>query len=280
MPNTNDLFKQERTDVLRLFTAVALNNFGGENISDIRYAFNRAASYVEQQPGIVEYYHYGKENVGATDGTDFRRLLHDITEKSPDAEVRQRAYECLGSISQRNSDFVHPHYDLEKLRHRIFNDPEDGARAAALKAYSNIAHTKHANPHAFKSIEAQHTWVNVPDAGHTYTLHSYPPHPTVAYGLQPIPHADALAALCARALRMKNSPSLRLAAAEELRDLEQKYETGGTNEAPGADFKSLARTYVRPLAAQEQDPAVRAVLNSIIDMKDSILPILSLRPKL
>jgi len=279
MLNTNDLFKQERTDVLRLFTAVALNNFGQENLTDIRYAFNRAASYVEQQAGIVEYYHHGKEKVGATDGTDFRRLLHDITEKSPDAALRCRAYECLGNISQRDTDFVHPHYDLEKLRYRIFKDPDDEARAAALKAYANIAHTKHANPNAFKAIEAQQTWVTVPGAGHTYTLHSYPPHHDVAYGLQPIPHVDALAALCAQALRLKNSPKLRLAAAEELRDLEQKYEAGGTNEAPDADFKSLARTYVRLFAPQDQDPAVRKVLDSILDMKDSILPVLGLRPK-
>ncbi len=273
MEQQPDLHREQRETVLQIFAAAGKSDFNTGESQGIAAAFNKAASFIENTPGIVEYVNWNRQrNLGTeTDGTNFRSDLLTAAQRSANFDVRARAVECLGNISTRHFDFVCSLYDLEQISRIALLGPTAAVKGAALQAFAKIATTRtlrETNP------TVQHFQVygtQAYDAGGKVDFRSAVfPH----YKLSPagesrydsfsrITYIEAAIGLAAHVAGKSPDVEARRLAAETLRFIAKDRQEDRFSDY--RDPRSLVFNFVQALKARETDAVVLGTYKKILE---------------
>ncbi len=274
MAEQQDLYPEQRASILQIFATAEKADFLTPESNGIIDAFNKAATFVEKTPGIVEYTNWDRQSNkvrGLTDGTDFHTSLQEISQHSPSYTIRARALECLGNISTRHFDFVRSLYDLEKIGHVALLAPTSAVAGAAMMAFAKIATNRALRQ---TSPTVQHFQVYGNDAALTGGMvefkSSMAPHYPLktggkaAYDMpSPITYIEAAVGIAAHIAGKSSLPESRRHAAETLRFIASERQEDRYTDY--RDPRALVFTFVQALKATETDAVVLSTYEKILD---------------
>lgn len=258
MVSTPDTFRTQRESTLAIFRRAETAQDPG--ICD---AFNKAATFIENTPGIVEYFASDRNSAPFTDGMNFRTALHDVVSKAQDFSLRVRAIEAIGNISTRYGDCIQSFYDMQILTRLACNTWNEDVAAATVAAICKIAACPTLRPAPNMNTD-QFTRGSLT---HELKFRSrMPPHNELGTGRQAayITYPEVAIAVTAHVLMANESPKARLAAAGNLRAI--AWEHRNDSQSGHSDLRSLVVQFVSEHKPGESDPQVLSVLDKIIGL--------------
>jgi hypothetical protein len=253
MSDTADTYRTERANILKVFR-LAETTRDARFVPDVYEAFNKAAAFVENAPGIVEFY---TSEEGATTGTDFIRSLREIVKNGVFPSLRARAIEAIGNITPRTLDSCQPLYMMQMLIHLASGAQHEDVAAAAAGAICRIGLSPGLRP-----VPNMSTSYFPCSSGSISYRSGYSGNR--ALGSDYIGYPEVAIAATAHILMKHHAAKARLAAAEELRKI--AWEHRRDNEHGSQDLRSLVFSFVNEHKPCESDPQVMSVLEKTVGL--------------
>ena len=259
MANATDTFRTQRDSVLSIFRIAA-----STRDADFSDAFNKAATFIENTPGIVEYFARERGPGPFTDGMDFRRTLHEVASKAALYPLRVRAIEAIGNISTRYADFVQSFYDMQLLTRLACSAPRGDIAGAAITAMCKIGSCDTLQP--APNMHTGQFDMYAGGAGALPFRSRFAPHDPIGRNARydapaHVTYPEVAIAVAAQVLMTNPDPGARVTAAENLRAIAWAHRNDA--EDGKGNLRSLVCCVVDQHKPDESDARVRDALDNI-----------------